>query len=261
MKTIASAFLRAFCLIVLVSPGISSAQQKTLAQLQTEVVSSWVVTVEGESRTRTLKISGASQESNDTLLLDAVYGWTDGNQTPISASFVQSGQEVKLLLTTQPGSKVTATQTSNGIFEGTFTPTNGTPKPVKVQKVSGEELQAKITAAKASRAAVIVEPGPDVPKDCAAFSGRWTGNWPYYGQTWLWVAEVSVSCVAKCNSLSTLDIPNRFQSCDIKDKVLVRQKTDGAEYYELRGDALWARYVYSGGQNNAVFRKLKPGEK
>ena len=260
MKTIASVLLRSFFVIVLVLPGISSAQQKTLTQLQTEVISSWIVTPEGEKRTRTLKISGASQKPDDTLLLDAVYGWTDGNQTPISASIVQSGQEVKLLFTTQPGSKVTATQTSNGVFEGTFVTTNGAAKPVKIQKVSEEELQTKIAAAKATRTVAIVAPGPDVPKDCAAFSGRWTGEWPNYGQTWLWVVEIDANCVAKCINWNS-SVPTRFESCPIKDNVLVRTKTDGAEYYEVHGDELWARYVYSGGKKSAVFWKLKPGEK
>jgi hypothetical protein len=260
MKILTSAFLRALCLVVLVLPGISSAQQKTIVQLQTELVSSWLVTVEGEERTRTLRISGASQKSGDELLLEAVYGWTDGNHTAISASLVQSGQDVKLLFTTQPGSKVAALQTSNGIFEGTFTATNGTIKPVKIEKVSDESLQARIAAAKARTAGVIVEPGPNVPKECAAFSGRWTGDWPYYGRKWLWVVEVSANCVAKCRGTTTSAAPSTYQSCEIKDNVLVYQKQDGKEYYEHRGDELWARYVYSGGQNNAVYRKLKPGE-
>ena len=261
MNTISSVFVRAFCLIFLVFPGISSAQQKTLAQLQTEVLSSWLVTVAGESRTRTLKISRASQESDDTLLLDAVYGWTDENQTPIAASLILSGQDVKLSFTTQPGTKVAATQTSSGVFEGTFTLPKGTVKSVKIEKVSEEALQAKISAAKASRAAaLIVAPGPDVPKDCAAFSGRWTGNWPNYGRTWLWVVEVGANCVAKCTNTGSSNAPKSFQACNIKGKVLERQKPDGAEYYEVHGDELWARYVYSRGQNNAVFWKLKPGE-
>ncbi len=259
MKIVASAFLRAFCLIVLVLPGISSAQ-KTITQLQTELLSSWLVTVEGEDRTRTLRISGASAKSDGTLLLEAVYGWSDENQTPVTASLIQSGQDVKLLFTTQPGSKVATVQTSNETFEGTFTATNGSVSRVKIEKVSDEALQTRIAAAKTRAAGMIVEPGPDVPKECAAFSGRWTGRWPYYSQTWLWVVEVGANCVAKCMSWSTSAVPNTFQSCEIKNNVLVRQKPDGMEHYALRGDELWARYVYSGGQNNAVFRRLKPGE-
>jgi len=262
MKTIACGFLRAFCLIVLVLPGFSSAQQKAIAQLQTELISSWLVTVEGEDRTRTLQIIGATQKSDDALILDAVYGWTDRNQTAISASVVQSGKDVKLLFTTQRGSKVATVQASNGTFEGNITATNGTVKPVKIERVSDESLQARITAITASSAVgVFVYPDSDVPKECGAFFGRWTGRWPRYGQTWLWVVEVGANCVAKCMSWTTAAVPNTFQSCDIKNNVLMREKTDGIEYYELRGDEIWARYSFSGGQNNTVFRKLKPGEK
>lgn len=236
--------------------------QLSLTQLKTELVSAWLVTVDGEERTRTLKITGVEQKDSGIFPLEAVYGWTDGNQTPVRAEISQTGQERTLLLTTQPGSKIAATQKSDGNYLGTFTSTSGQTKGLKIEKVSDESLRTKIAAANASRAAgVIVEPGSDVPKECAAFSGRWTGNWPYYGQTWLWVVEVGANCVAKCISWTTSAVPTRFQSCDIKDNVLVRQKSDGAEYYQLRGDELWARYVYSGGQNNAVFRKLKPGEK
>ena len=152
MSITARVYLCLCFMLMFITPGISSAQPKTLAQSQTELVSSWLVTVEGEDRTRTLRISGATQKSCDTLHLEAVYGWTDENQTPISASLVQSGQEVKLFLSTQSGSKVAATQASNGTFEGTFTLTNGTAKRVKVQKVSEEELQARIATAKAATA-------------------------------------------------------------------------------------------------------------
>lgn len=263
MKTIASALLRMFCLFVFVLPVMATAQQKTFEQIKAEMISSWVVAVEGESRTRTIKISAASLQPDSSVRLDAVYGWIDGNQTAISASLVQSGQDVKLLLTTQAGSNVKATHTSDGLFVGTFTPTNGAAKPVKIQKVSNDELQTKIDAVKATMGGVIVAPGPDVPKDCAAFSGRWAGNWPGYGRTWLWVAQVSAICIAKCTQPDTADIPNknRFQFCDITDKVLVLKGSAATLSYELHGDELWARYVSSSGQqNNTVFRKLKPGE-
>lgn len=224
MKITARVYLYLYCTIMFITPGMSSAQQKTLAQLQTEMVSSWLVTVEGEDRTRTLKISGAAQKSEDTLLLDAVYGWTDGNQTPISASLMQSGQEVKLFYTTQPGARVAATQTSSGTFEGTFTLTNGTAKPVKVQKVSEEELQARIATAKAARAAgVIVKPNSNVPELCAAFSGQWTGTWSQggIGQYWLWVVEIDANCTAKYAYLSHPNPPRGFAKTKIEDGAFI----------------------------------------
>lgn len=261
MRTITSAVLRTFCLIFLVFPGLSFSQQKTIVELQTEIVSPWLVTVEGEERTRTLRITKTVRKSDDALLLEAVYGWTDGNQTSISASIVQSGQDVHLLFTTQPGSKVATVQTPSGTFEGTFTATNGAVKQVKVEKVSDGGIQAKATSLNARAAGVFVYPSSDVPKECAAFFGRWTGRWQHYGQTWLWVVEVGANCVAKCMNWTTSAVPTTFQSCEIKNNVLVREKSDGAEYYDLHGDELWARYEFSGGQTTTVFKKLKPGEK
>jgi len=152
MNITARVYLGLCFTFMFITPGMSTAQQRTLAQSQTEIVSSWLVIVAGEDRTRTLRISGATQKSGDTLHLEAIYGWSDENQTPISASLIHSGPNVKLFLSTQLGSKVEATQAPNGTFEGTFTLTNGTAKQVKVQKVSEEELQARIATAKAATA-------------------------------------------------------------------------------------------------------------
>ncbi len=106
----------------------------------------------------------------------------------------------------------------------------------------------------------IQQPGADVPASCARFVGGWTGTWPFYGQTWFWVAEVDANCVAKCAARTSPAFPDAFQTCEIKGDLLTRKKPDGLEYYEMRGDELWARFVGSQ-NNNTVFRKFQPSEK
>ncbi len=89
----------AFLLLVfLFCPFGAHAKEPTLAELQREIISTWLVTVEGEDRTRTLKITGSAQKSGDILLLEAIYGWSDGNQTSISGSLVVSESGARLLL-------------------------------------------------------------------------------------------------------------------------------------------------------------------
>ncbi|MCK9380394.1 MAG: hypothetical protein M0P95_04920 [Sulfuritalea sp.] len=238
------------------------AQESTLAQLQTDLVSPWLVTIKGQARTLILRITAAKHRNDEAFALDATYGFIDGRQDAVEAEVMQTAKERKLRFNTQSGNRYAVTQTPSGLFEGTYTGSKGNTKEVSMERLSEDELKQRMASYQAGRTAkIIVEPGSDVPKECAAFSGRWTGSWPVYGQTWLWVVEVAANCVAKCMSWTTSAVPNRFQSCDIKNNVLMREKPDGMEYYELRGDELWARYVYTGGQNGAVFRKLTPGEK
>lgn len=258
MKAITSALLRICCTFIFVAPTISYAQQ-----LQTELVSSWLVTVEGENRTRTLKITGAAQKPDGALLLEAVYGWTDGNQTPISASATQTGQEAKLQFATQSGSQITAVRTSGSSFEGTFTDKAGLVKPVKVQKLSDEELQSKIATAKVARAAaIIVKPAENVPASCSGFSGQWTGTWSQggIGQYWLWVVEIDANCVAKFAYLGHPNPPKGFATTEIKDGAfsIPNRSTGGMSVLKRNGDELWANYSNpSGGTNSAVFVKVR----
>jgi hypothetical protein len=260
------ALLVLFCTIMSLWTGISFAQEKTLAQLQTDFVSAWLVTVEGEDRTRTLRVTGSAQKSDATLLLEATYGWTDGGQIPIAASANQSGQQTTLQFTTQSGAQVAATQTSHGIFEGTFTDKKGATKAIKIQKISEDELRLKIASAKAAGAgAVIVKPAADVPASCASFSGKWTGTWhKRFGQDWLWVVKIDANCVAKFAYLSHPGSPVRFATVEIKDGALpIVNRSGGTSIFERHGDELWARYsnpslgTQPGATNGAVFKKVE----
>lgn len=127
--------------------------QSTVAQLQTELVAPWLVTVEGEARTRSLKILGLAEKSEGAFLVDATYGWIDGTQSPVRAEITQAGPERRLQITTPPGSLIVATQSPDGSFTGTFTPKNGTAKAVKLEKFSEQDMQIRIRTALATREA------------------------------------------------------------------------------------------------------------
>lgn len=120
--------------------------QFTIAQLQTDVVASWLVKVEGENRTRTLRIKGIGQNTANTFPLDADYGWSDGWRSQVKAEISQNEHERKLILTTQADSKIVATQTPNGGFTGTFTLKNGTTKGISLEKISENELRSRAQA-------------------------------------------------------------------------------------------------------------------
>lgn len=265
MKTAASVLFRIVCTMIFVWPGLSFPQEQANARLQTELVSPWLVTVQGQDRPRTLRITGVREDPGGKLVLDAAFGWTDGNQVSVpTASVIQSGQETRLLFVTQAGTQVAVVLMSSGVFEGTFTTNDGVVKTVRIQKLTEDELRAKIAATKAARGAkVVVKPSADVPESCAAFSGQWVGRWSQgnIGQNWLWIAEIDVNCIAKMSYERSDSPPNSFRTVEIKGdelSFLCNSSTGGTCVFKRKGDDLWASYSNpSGGKNSAVFEKVK----
>jgi len=250
----------ALALILLVlSAAAAVAADTDTEKLQRELISPWIVTVQGEARARSLHIRGAERKSNDVWTLDATYDWLYSEKPPsVKAELTVSPNGYKLELVTRANSLIVAESSDLTVFSGTFRPTSGAAKQVTVEKVSAEELSKRRQAAFAQ---LFVQPGPAIPATCAGFVGVWTGNWPGYGPTWLWVVEVDADCVAKCTNRSSSAVPDSFQACGIKGSVLARPKPEGMEYYELRGDELWARFAPTiGPTNSTVFRRYRPGE-
>ena len=205
------------------------------------------------------------EESGGKLVLDATFGWTDENQVSVpTASVTQSSKETQLLFVTQAGTRVAAIRMSSGLFEGTFTTNDGVVKTVRIEKLTEDELRAKIAAIKAARAAkVVVKPSADVPESCAAFSGQWVGRWRQgdIGQSWLWVTEIDVNCMAKVSYNRNDDLPKSFITVQIKGdelSFLCNSPTGGTCVFKREGDDLRASYSNpSGGRNSAVFERLK----
>lgn len=236
--------------------------QPSLTQLKTELISAWLVTVEGEGRTRTLKISEVEQKDAGIFSLDAVYGWSDGNQTAVRAAINQTGQERTLLLTTQPGSMIAATQKTDGSFVGTFTSTSGQTKNLKIEKLSEAGLLKAKSGIAASSIPEITPPGPDVPKECAAWSGGWTGQWQaagYRNTSRLWVRSVDKDCNASIASTGPMEWKmHNVRGGSISD-VFCNRETGGYCRFEMNSDfsKLSANYSNtSGGHNWAEFIRI-----
>lgn len=183
-------------------------------------------------------------------------------KAPYKPLQVYAGPKNTLRFTTPAGSQVIASQSASGTFEGEFS-YGGIAKPIKIEKLSEDDLKARVDSARDARIEqIMVKPAADVPATCAAFGGVWTGTWPGYGQKWLWVVEVNANCVARYADRINRSIPETFQSSQIKEGLLVRQKPDGLEYYELRGDELRARFAPNfGAHNSTVYRRTQPAEK
>lgn len=234
--------------------------QVGLPQLKTELISAWLVTLEGEDRTRTLKILDVEQMDAGTFPLVAVYGWTDGNQSSIKAEIAQAGQERTLLLTTQPGSKIKATQAPDGAFVGTFIFPDGTrTKTVRLERASPDQLRAKVDSF--LKGFEITKPAADVPLQCAAFSGRWTGTWRAdwgNGDTdWLSVIEVNAKCVARLALRSDPRPPTRLTTSEIRNGELSIPCDKGTCAFQVHGDEIWGSYSGSNGKFQVVLKKTQ----
>ena len=102
--------MRVFGIVLLILSFVFSpfafGQAATTEKLSTDLIGSWLVSVAYEGRTRLLKITEVSQGSGDTFSLSAVYGWSDGNQTPVKAEVTQTAKERKLTIITQADTNI-----------------------------------------------------------------------------------------------------------------------------------------------------------
>lgn len=246
------------CLAALANDCLAAADD--LDRIKQDIVGSWLVDVDTEKRLRTLNITGAEAGPDGTWTLENTYGWTDGDHSSISARLTVKPESYSLQLTTKANVQVLAEYAGANTFKGTFDWNNGKTRKVRLDRLLAEEMASRTVIAKTVRMQSIFKPpGVNVPAACAGFLGGWTGIWPGYGQTWLWVVDVNADCVAKCTNRSTSAMPDHFQACEIKEGVLSRSKPEGMEYYELRGAELWARFApTTGAQNTAVFKKYRP---
>ena len=140
-------------ILLMLGHAVATFAQTTVTQLRTELVSPWLVTVEGEARTRSFKILELGEKSEGTFMVGATYGWIDAEQSPVRAEIAHSGTERRLRITTPTGAVIVATQSADGSFNGTFTSKNGTAKAVKLDKLSEQDMQTKVGAALAAREA------------------------------------------------------------------------------------------------------------
>ncbi len=132
--------------------------QLALADLQAKMAGSWLVTVEGENRTRTMVIDTVAQKAEGTYVLAGTFNFSDGKPTPFKdGELLQSSGNLTLVLTTGAGSVYTVTAKPDGTFAGTTKYANGRVKPTTFAKGA--------TAVAAAPAAAVTE-----------YDGKWSGD-------------------------------------------------------------------------------------
>jgi hypothetical protein len=95
------AFLFAFC-------SSAGAQQSSLADLQSKLVGSWVATVEGEQRTRSLSIAEVAQKGEGLFVVFGRYSFSDESVNFFKSAEVRaSASETVLTVIANAGSVMT----------------------------------------------------------------------------------------------------------------------------------------------------------
>ena len=222
----------------------------------------WLVTVEGETRTRTMRFKTISKASETLYVVTGTYGWSDLIPLPAEIKFSQGKQGLELTLTNPTSySVIKASQKSDFLFEGTFTLPAGEPKQVAIRKVTEADLVVLIAEAKNP----IKKPATTVPAACASFSGGWGGPWSNNGPTdmKLWVASVDDECKVRflyIESKKTEPPTGGYWVGEIKDGSFSFTCGGGKGIcsFQRKDDEIRAYYNSSvDGNNSAVFKKIK----
>jgi hypothetical protein len=238
-------------IVILLSLSVSTrsaAADPDIERIQRDLITSWIVDVDGETRTRTLNIRGAEKRQDGFWVLDATYGWTDGGQSAVNAELIVKSDGYRLKLTTQADSQISAENSGVGPFTGTFRWKSGAESPVKLVRASDADRMS-------AQSLAIVQPAPDVPASCASFVGGWTGNWDF-GQRWLWIVEVDRNCIAKYSYPP--QVPRSVKTTEIKQGVLSFScgTHGGTCFFQEHGGEIWGRYGGTDGFNTAVFKRI-----
>jgi hypothetical protein len=139
--------------------------QTTVEELNKQLATQWIGTIQGDPKTRTLIIKSAAQSNPETFLLDASYGLsTQSRFTAVKAEIAQNGAKRKLTVITQSDNTITAEQQADGSFEGYFFTRGAKASPIKFVKAA-EVAQATAISAPAPVTATPTStaPAPTTP--------------------------------------------------------------------------------------------------
>ncbi|WP_128003689.1 hypothetical protein [Piscinibacter defluvii] len=225
------------------------------------VAGTWLVTVSGESNTRTLIIPEPTAAESG-VLTGALYGLSGGNLPPVEARLIKTPSTRQLRIVTQASSLIEAVEQDNGTFKGTFTTKGGSVRDVTISRV----LDGKLPQALPKKDLVAMVPlDPSTPSECAAFYGEWVGTWSVggAGDVRFRVPEVTYA-EGKCRirfsySSARVAVPDARETAEFTDSsfsYLCNKSTNGTCVFSFSGSDLWVNYKnLSGGTNSAVLKR------
>ncbi|HOI95586.1 MAG TPA: hypothetical protein PK250_12845 [Syntrophobacter fumaroxidans] len=142
---------------------LTSSASESADQIRSDLAALWLVTVEGESRTRTFEIQEAIQRSEGEFTLFSTYGWSDGFREPVNATARLTANGLRIELITPAKSIISVEESGKAMFTGTFKNKKGEIKKVVLER------QSRNTLGVYSQSVII--------SDIQPFLGKWTGTW------------------------------------------------------------------------------------
>jgi hypothetical protein len=150
---------------ILLSTIFPAQAQTTIEELNKQLATQWIGTIQGDPKTRTLIIKSAAQSNPETFLLDASYGFsTQSRFTAVKAEIAQNGAKRKLTVITQSDNTITAEQQADGSFEGYFFTRGAKASPIKfVKATESAQTTAISTPVPVATAPTTTVPAPTTP--------------------------------------------------------------------------------------------------
>ncbi len=229
-------------LAALILASLSHAQEKTNTELSSQIIGTWDVVIENVNEVIYLRIEKVTTRAKGEYTLDAAYGWPSRERPVQAAELIQSDKDVRLSFTARNGGKAAAILSPDGSFVGTWDYKSNPTRAIRVVKLKESDIRST---------PVIETVSADVPKECAAFLGGWTGTWNRSGQAWLWVTSIDAKCVAKY-AYESAPYPRSFKAIEIKDGVLVATNSFGANNFRVDGGGLQDRWVGNNGNSDTL---------
>ena len=144
--------------LVLDAPAVAQPAAVTASAVAQDIVSLYLVTVQGEARQRKLQILTVRDKSLDAFQAEGRYGWADAALVRVQVEVTRTPAALSLRFTTPTTALVVADRQPDGSFAGTISLKNGTIKPVVLRKIS--EADVAVTGSAAPGKTQVAGTGP-----------------------------------------------------------------------------------------------------
>lgn len=191
----------------------------------------WQLAVEGAPRTGFLNILRVGPTGPAQAQAEAEIGLSRLGARPLNVDVTATGGGFSLRFVTPHGARVDLQGTAEGEFTGSHIDRAGESRPLRMTRIDDPA-----SIPERSPALYVVKPGPEVPPECAAFSGLWGGRWLFATKAplWLWVLEVDARCRATIAYMSQFTRPRDSQQIEIKQGAITVRSLAGGSVVVLR---------------------------
>lgn len=211
---------------LLLVPASALAAEPDVGQ---SLVGYWRISSEGESPTF-LQILRVGPPAQGSAQAEAEIGLNRRVTVGLGVDVFASAQGLRLRFVVQ-GARFDLRRVGEAEFAGHRVNRSGVEKVLRMTRVDDP---GDVPAS--SPALYVVQPGADVPAECAGFSGLWKGQWLFGTQAplWVWVLEVDARCQARVAYMTRFVRPRIAQALSISGGTITVRSLAGGSAVVLR---------------------------